>query len=281
MPSEITVKQTILEASLQLKNSSTAKLDAEILLAFILKKNRTWLAIFANEILSEDNQSAFQVLVEKRKSGIPIAYLIGQKEFWSMQLMVDEDVLIPRPETELLVELILAEYSSKNSLVLADLGTGSGAIAIALAKEKPNWHIYATDISEAALAIARLNAKTHHINTIEFCHGDWCKALPHEQFDIIVSNPPYLSKHDLHLQSDIRFEPFSALVAENDGMADLEAIASQAKEYLNRGGSLWFEHGYNQKESICKVLKNLGYSSIQQFNDWAGQPRVSKAKKEF
>jgi release factor glutamine methyltransferase len=212
-------------------------------------------------------------------SGHPIAYLIGTKGFWNFDLKVTADVLVPRPETELLVEIILEHLDSKKQLI-ADLGTGSGAIALALASERPEWQLVATDSSQAALNLAEENAKNLQLNNIEFRQGSWAAALKRENFDAIVSNPPYIDKGDTHLkQGDVRYEPVQALVAEDQGLADLKQIAAQALDKLKPGAILLMEHGYQQGEAVRHLLTQSGYNEIQTYKDLAGLERATMARR--
>ena len=215
-------------------------------------------------------------MYEKRLAGEPIAYILGKKEFWSLEFTIDEKVLIPRPETELLVEIILQIDSS--CINIADLGTGSGAIAIALAKERPNWQITATDISEEALEVARSNAQKLEIQNIEFYCGDWGEALPDKKYDVIVSNPPYIDKNDPHLkQGDVKFEPKIALES-GDGLSSIRKIIAQAKSRLKTNGLLVLEHGHDQSKAIQHLLQKYNYKDIVPHKDLANIYRAIMAK---
>lgn len=270
------VKQVLDEANLQLAPiSSTPKLDAEVLLAYVLNVQRSYLYAHLDRQLSEIEQSSFANSIEKRTKGYPIPYLTGHCEFWSLDLIVTPDTLIPRPETELLVELIL-EYSKETPLLVADLGTGSGAIALALAHEKPNWTLYATDISEAALNVAKKNATRLEINNIIFSQGKWCEALPQTRFDIIVSNPPYIAENDPHLEPRVlATEPALALISGESGLKDIQHIINEAKSYLKPGGTLLLEHGFSQAESVQRKFLEAGYKDIVSKQDFSGLNRVT------
>ncbi len=274
----------LLEAKQQLSHvTDVPQLEAEILLAHVLNKSRSYLHTWPNIILEIQLQSLFLELIKKRMQGEPIAYLTGHREFWSLDLVVTPDVLIPRPETELLVELILHEektlLQNNEAFKIADLGTGSGAIALAIAHERPGWNVHATDASSAALKIAQLNAKRLSIANIAFYFGKWCDALPQVKFNAIVSNPPYVSEDDPHLmQGDLRFEPKNALISADEGLADIAQIIYQAKEYLIPGGIILIEHGFQQAEKITNIFSKSGYNNIHTYQDLAGLDRVTKAQ---
>ncbi|MCE3238566.1 MAG: HemK family modification methylase [Gammaproteobacteria bacterium] len=255
--------------------TTTPRLDAEILLAHVLSVQRSYLYTYPDYSLSMTEQNNFAALVKKRVAGWPIAYLTGHREFWSLDLAVTPDTLIPRPETELLVELILKKLPDV-PLLVADLGTGSGAIALALAHERPRWTIYATDISSEALAVAKANAARLKIKNIIFPIGAWCSALPKLCFDIMVSNPPYIAENDPHLQQGaLPFEPSIALVSGEDGLKDIQDIIYGARHYLKVGGSLFVEHGFTQAEPVCSKFLNAGYTHILSYKDFSGLNRVT------
>lgn len=251
------------------------RLDIEVLLAHVLSVSRAYLLAFSERELTLQEASAIQALLQRYAEGEPVAYLTGHKEFWSLDFVVTPATLIPRPETELLVELALAKISGENKLV-ADLGTGSGAIALALAHEQPSWEIHATDASLEALAIAKLNAERFSRKNVIFHYGKWCAALPNKKFDLIVSNPPYIAPHDPHLQQGaLRYEPISALMAEENGLQDLRDIISQAKSYLSQAGYLMLEHGFDQGAAVRGLFKIEGYQQISTYKDLAGLERVT------
>tara|TARA_R110000824_G_scaffold318073_1_gene505239 strand:+ start:63958 stop:64785 length:828 start_codon:yes stop_codon:yes gene_type:complete len=275
----VQIRQVLQQASSRLLHSDTPTLDAEILLAQVLNKSREFLLTWPESKLDQAQLQAFEQLLEQRASGQPIAYLTGKQSFWDFELKVNADVLIPRPETELLVELAL-ELLPENPIELADLGTGSGAIALALAKERPQWQITATDYSADALNVARSNALDLHLSNLTFIQGDWCKAISGRQLDAIVSNPPYVDKNDSHIsQGDLRFEPLVALAADDQGMADLKVIARQARDLLKPGALILLEHGYQQGPAVRQVLEQSGYNDIQTHKDLAGLDRISQARK--
>lgn len=253
-----------------------ARLDAEILLGHVLHKNRAYLFAHPELRLNAKELNTFRALIAQRQQGMPIAYLTGAREFWSLPLKVTQDTLIPRHETELLVELALRLIPDIPDLSVLDLGTGSGAIALALAKERPHWHLVASDQSEAALAIAKENAATLGIENVHFYHSDWFNNLPAIQFHAIISNPPYIAAQDPHLQQgDVVFEPLSALISGQDGLADLQCIIQQSYKRLLPNGLLLLEHGYDQKIATSTILKELDYVNIQCWQDIQGNDRVS------
>ncbi len=272
------VKDALSEAIKKLKSQSdSARLDAEILLAHTLIKNRSYLYAYPETSLSQTQWKIFQRLIHQREQGLPIAYITGTREFWSLPLKVNEDTLIPRPETELLVELTLSLLAHKPKARILDLGTGSGAIAIALAHEKPHWQITAADFSQAALQMAEENAAKFGLTNISFYHSNWFTSIPAEQnFDAIVANPPYIASGDPHLKvGDVRFEPKMALVSGKYGLLAIEHIIKHSIARLQPGGLLLLEHGFDQKSSVGSMLKDYGYEQIQCWQDHQGNDRVS------
>lgn len=263
------------EAAQQLMRSSeSARADAEILLAHCLQKPRIWLFTWPEKEVDAKIAAAFQHLLAERQRGVPIAHLTGQREFWTLNLKVTPDTLIPRPETELLVETALEKAADKHTLL--DLGTGSGAIALAIAHERPDLHITATDFSPAALAVAEENARLHNIGNVRFSLSNWFSALPTQRFDVIVSNPPYIEDNDPHLRAgDVRFEPLTALTAGADGLDDIRHIVQAAPSWLAEGGWLLLEHGYNQGQAVIALLQAAGFRQVRCLPDLAGNDRVS------
>jgi len=256
--------------------SDSALLDAEVLLCHVLQKERSYLRAWPDKLLEPEQQEQFWALTEKRRQGMPVAYLIGRREFWSRDFRVSPDVLIPRPDTELLVELGLNLIPPDAPFKLIDMGTGSGIIAVTLAAERPHAQVIATDLNSAALEIAKQNARHHHITNIHFYQSDWFNNTPDIQFDLVISNPPYIAKDDSHLQEgDVRFEPQTALVAAQQGLRDIETIADGARGHLKPQGHLLIEHGYNQQHQIQTIFKGLGYDKVQTYQDLSGQPRVT------
>ena len=257
-------------------SSDSASLDAEILLGHVLGKPRTYLRAWPERKPSADQVVFFQCLIRKRLRGMPVAYLTGQREFWSREFHVSPDVLIPRPETELLIEISLALIAKDASAKIIDLGTGSGIIAVTLAKELPKSEITATDLSTAVLKQAKRNAAQHNADHIRFILSDWLAEVPQEKFDLVISNPPYIAENDRHLaQGDLRFEPKSALTASRDGLADIETIADSALGYLKSGGHLLIEHGFDQEEPVQSIFRNRGYDCVRTYKDLSGRPRAT------
>ncbi|MFZ5844782.1 MAG: peptide chain release factor N(5)-glutamine methyltransferase [Pseudomonadota bacterium] len=256
--------------------SDSARRDAEVLLCHVLNQSLTYLRTWPERELSGVQQAAFDALVHKRQLGEPVAYLTGEREFWSMPFLVTSDTLIPRPETELLVEQTLARLSADQPQAVVDLGTGSGAIALALAKERSQWQLTATDASFAALRIAEKNARRLKLGNVRFAYGSWYAPLAGQRFDAIVSNPPYVADRDPHLgQGDVRFEPNSALVSGDDGLDDIRQIVAGAPAHLLPQGWLLLEHGYDQGESVAALLRQHGFGAVETLRDLAGQPRVT------
>ena len=260
-----------------LLRDARARLDAgeaEALLAHVLGRSPAWLFAHGDEVLREDAAAAFRALVERRAAGEPVAYLVGRRGFWTLDLAVTPATLIPRPETELLVELALARMAPDAAVV--DLGTGSGAIALALASERPRARVVATDASLDALAVARDNATRLGLARVEFRHGDWYAPLAGERFDVIASNPPYIAAGDAHLaQGDLRHEPPSALASGPDGLDDLRRIAAGARPHLRPGGWLLVEHGFDQGASVRALFDAAGLRDVATERDFEGRDRVT------
>jgi len=243
----------------------------------VLEKNSAWLIAHADEPVSVKSEHTFAALVERRGRGEPMAYILGTREFYGLEFQVTRAVLIPRPETELLVELALKRIPENAAARVLDLGTGSGAIAVALAKQRPQARVTAVDVDYAALSVARVNAKRHGVSVRLFC-GDWFGALIGETFDLIVSNPPYVAAADPHLLTgDVRFEPQRALLGGADGLDCIRAIVAKAARHLHPGAWLLFEHGYDQAEACRTLLEAEEYREVQSWPDLAGIPRVSGA----
>ena len=273
-----TIQQALANAVAKLtEQPDTAVLDAELLLAHVLQKTRTWLHTWPEYELSAEQTQEFEQLVARRVVGEPVAHLLAQQEFWSLDLIVTADTLIPRPETERLVELALERIPPTAAWRIADLGTGTGAIALALAKERPACSVIATDQSAAALAVAEDNARNNRLHNVTFRRGNWFEALQDEApFDLIVSNPPYIKETDPHLlQGDVRFEPTTALTAGPDGLTDLQHLIDQALPHLKPGGWLLLEHGYDQGEAVVQLLQEAGFVQVSDYPDLAGLPRVA------
>ncbi|PJE79707.1 Release factor glutamine methyltransferase [invertebrate metagenome] len=276
---DCTIAYVLSQAAGKLLDSKTSRLDAELLLCSILKKPRSYLFTWPEQLLTETQILSFQQLIEQRQQGIPVAYLTGSQDFWSLQLQVNDSVLIPRPETELLVERALACNIPDNAIV-ADLGTGSGAIALALAREKPLWKIWAVDKSAAALDTARHNAQCNNIHTVQFLEGSWCHPLIGQKLHMIVSNPPYICNNDHHLrEGDVRFEPKIALASGHDGLNDIRLITQQASRQLLPEGWLLVEHGFDQHQSVQSLFQEQGFTHIMTYQDIAGLDRVTTGSK--
>ena len=258
-----------------LAQSDLLPLEARMLLERVLAKASAWLIAHADEAVSIETAQAFAALAERRRQGEPIAYILGKREFYGLDFQVTRAVLIPRPETELLVDLSLARIAADAAVRVLDLGTGSGAIAVALAKIQPQARVTAVDVDYAALAVARANATRHGVSVRFFC-GDWFGALSGETFDLIVCNPPYVAAHDPHLAvCDVRFEPQRALVGGADGLDCIRAVVASAGVHLRPGAWLLFEHGYDQAKACRALLEAHGYAKVQSWPDLAGIPRVS------
>jgi release factor glutamine methyltransferase len=250
--------------------------EAGILLAHALGRPRSWLFAHADDPVDAAGAAAFAALVERRAAGDPVAYLVGRRGFWTLDLEVTPATLIPRPETELLVELALARLPRDGAPRVADLGTGSGAIALAIARECAHAQVLATDASEAALAVARRNAETNGIRNLAFARSDWFAALAEQRFDLVVSNPPYIAADDPHLaQGDLRYEPASALASGSVGLDDIRRIVAGAQEHLTQGGWLLFEHGWDQGSAVRGLLEAAGYGEVFTAQDLERRDRVS------
>ncbi len=267
----------LLDRQQLLKNTSdSAALDTEILLAHCLEKNRAYLRSWPEKAVSRQQAAAFETLIAKRERGEPVAYLTGLRGFWSLELAVSPATLIPRPETELLIETVLEIFSERPPATILDLGTGTGAIALALATEYPESRILACDIEPQAVLLAQSNRDRLGLDNVRVFQSDWFAQLPAQRFDCIVSNPPYIDPQDAHLQQgDVRFEPMLALVAENNGLAAIEEIVAMAPGYLNPQGWLLFEHGYEQGPAAAKIMQRKGFERIEIRKDLAGLDRVT------
>ena len=269
---------------LQLAGSPSPRVDAEVLMEFATGRSRTWLYTWGDSECPTWEHARFDALIAARAQGQPVAYLTGEREFWGLPLATSPTTLIPRPDTETLVEAALARAGTPTGRLL-DLGTGTGAIALAFASEKPDWQVVGVDVRPEAVALAADNARTLNITNATFLVSDWFSAFtlsspsassPGSTFEIIVSNPPYIAADDPHLgQGDVRFEPRSALVAEADGMADLLHLITTAQAFLSPGGWLVLEHGYQQAPSVRQALKLAGYQSVESVQDMGGHERVT------
>lgn len=256
--------------------SDSARLDAELLLCHVLGRPRTYLYTWPEHDLSDTELQVLETLVDRRLGGEPIAHIIGKREFWSLELAVNADTLIPRPETELLVEAALARIPEQASWHIADLGTGSGAIALAIASERPACRITAVERSDGALTVARENARRLGLVNVELLQGDWFAPLAGQRFEMILSNPPYIPDSDPHLsQGDVRFEPLTALVAGVDGLADIRQLVAGAPAHLQAPGWLLLEHGYDQAAAVTSLLGEAGYVDVEVLADLQGHGRVT------
>lgn len=252
--------------------------DVQALMGDALKHDRAWLIAHADDECPEQQKHIFQDYVERRRRGHPVAHITGVREFWSLVLHVTADTLIPRPDTEILVEQVLASGLPDDARVL-DFGTGSGAIALALAKEQPGWCIEALDTSAAALAVAQRNAKDHHISNVRFSRGDTLTGYRDRSFHAIVSNPPYIAANDAHLsQGDVRFEPATALVSGEDGLDCIRYLVAHAAGHLVSGGMLLLEHGYDQAGHVRELFADAAFVDIGTSTDLAGHERVTQGR---
>ncbi len=265
---------------LQSKTSSSTvqnnitTIDLEKLLVFLLSKDRAWLFAHPEHVLSANQVKQLNQWYDMLLDDLPVAYITGQQDFWDLKLQVNQHTLVPRPDTELLVELAIEQSHAPQKIL--DLGTGSGAIGLALAKTFPQAHVVAVDVAPEALEMARLNARNNQVSNIEFKVSHWFSALSSQSFDLIVSNPPYIASDDEHLPA-LRHEPLSALVAGVDGLQDFELICQQAAGHMTAHGKLLFEHGWQQKEAVQSILRHHDFQTIQTFQDLAGHDRVTLA----
>lgn len=263
------------------ESSQSPRLDAEVLLGFVLEAGRASIYANSERAVTQQQATQYEQLISERSKGRPVAHLTGQREFWSLALRVNEHVLVPRPETELLVEHALAHIPADGRHAVLDFGTGSGAIAIALAVERPQISLLATDASEQALTLAAQNAAIHCPNRIGFALGDWYKALPAGQasFDLIVSNPPYISPDEQDLtDAELRYEPQNALYSGDDGLDAIRTIIKGAPVHLNNNSWLLLEHGFTQTENIAVLFSEAGFSDIQSYHDLAGLSRMTEGR---
>ena len=264
--------------------SEDPRRDAEVLLGAVLACDRTYLFAYSERVIDKAACDVFQHYIERRKEGEPVAYITGKREFWSLLLDVNNSTLIPRPDTEMLVETAL-QRCTKERMAVLDLGTGTGAIALALASEKPSWHIEAVDLHANAVALATLNATNLALNNVRIYQSHWFAEVrantlvPDARFDLIIGNPPYIAATDPHLTcGDVRFEPHTSLIAADDGYADLFAIAEQARDFFCDNGLLLLEHGFQQAERMRNYLRQLGYVDVQTISDYGGNDRVAAAR---
>lgn len=256
-----------------------AKFEIQLILQFVLKVNRAWLIAHENDALGIHHEQDFHLLLARRLAGEPIAYILGNREFYGLDLMVTPGTLIPRPDTETLVDAALAKIPNNVNYSILDLGTGTGAIALAIAKHRPHANIIAVDVSKTALEIARENAQNLHLLNVQFAVSDWFAEIDNERFDVIVSNPPYIEQDDEHLvQGDLRFEPISALASGIDGLDAIRQIINDCLIHLKPQGWLMLEHGYQQAESVSNLMAENGLVNIATLKDLGNNDRVTIAK---
>ena len=265
-----------IDEALRAARARVDAVDAEVLLAHVLGASRGWLFAHGGDRLPAAHRQRFDALLARREAGEPVAYLTGHRGFWSLDLAVTPATLIPRAETELLVELALERLPPAAPARVADLGTGSGAIALAIARERPHARVVATDASDDALAVARHNAARHAIANVEFHAGDWWEALGEARFDLVASNPPYIAERDPHLaRGDLRFEPPAALASGADGLDAIRRIAHGAPAHLLAGGWLLLEHGYDQGDAVRALLREAGFVDVATRQDLEARDRVT------
>ena len=263
------------EAASELSESESPKRDAEILLEHVTGKARTYLLAFGETELTAEQEARLAALLARRKTGEPVAHLVGEREFWSLPLYVSAATLIPRPDTECLVEQALARLPVSSCRIL-DLGTGTGAIALALATERPDCAVTAVDVMPDAVALAQRNVERLGLTNVTVLQSSWFSALEKQTFGVIVSNPPYIDERDPHLaQGDVRFEPLTALVAAREGLADLEHIVTTSRQHLLSGGWLLVEHGWTQGEAVRARFTQAGYAGVKTCRDYGGNERLT------
>ena len=263
------------EAVSELSESESPKRDAEILLEHVTGKSRTYLLAFGETLLTTEQEAQLAALLARRKTGEPVAHLVGEREFWSLPLYVSAATLIPRPDTECLVEQALARLPTAACSIL-DLGTGTGAIALALATERPDCTVMAVDVMPDAVTLAQRNVERLGLGNVTVLQSSWFTALENRLFALIVSNPPYIDEHDPHLaQGDVRFEPLTALVAANEGLADLDHIVTTSRQHLLSGGWLLVEHGWTQGNAVRALFTNAGYREVATCRDYGGNERLT------
>lgn len=262
----------------QLKDSDSPKRDAQILLGFVTGKSRTFILAFAETSLTDVQHSQLEILLARRINGEPVAYLVGEREFWSLPLRVSPATLIPRPDTECLIEHALTCLPSQACHIL-DLGTGTGAIALALASERPDCQVTALDVVPEAVELARSNARNLGITNVTILQSHWFSALEAQRFALIVSNPPYIDSDDPHLsQGDVRFEPKSALIADNHGLSDIEILVSRAGDFLEPDGWLILEHGWQQGAEVRQLFLSAGFTDVSTGKDYGNNERLTSGR---
>lgn len=275
------VKSALHYCSEQLADVTDTPLsEARLLLSFVLEKPLGWIIAWPESALETPQRDRLEQLVERRKQGEPLAYITSERGFWSLTLKVSPDTLIPRADTEVLVETALELIDKYKVASLLDLGTGTGAIALAIASEHPGIKVLATDFSNAALLVAKENQQSTSCSNVSFLQSDWFSAIPQQYFDLIVSNPPYIAENDEHLLDiGLKYEPITALSSGADGLDDIRKIINTARNCLSANGHLVLEHGYNQSDAVQSLLADAGYSDIQSRKDYAGQDRLTFARR--
>ena len=275
------IGECLKQATQQLKNSldlppTEASVEANLLLQHVLNVNRAWLIAHEKDVLTTHQKAELETLIQRRLNGEPIAYILGFREFYGLLLKTTPATLIPRPDTETLVEAALAKIPQDSNFNILDLGTGTGAVALAIASQRSQAKVTAVDASLEALEIATENTQTLNIKNVHLIQSDWFAQLPNEKFDVIVSNPPYIAENDEHLkQGDLRFEPITALASGQDGLDDIRKIIQAAPQYLNSKGWLMLEHGYDQTEKVAELLKQHGFNQVSHAPDLSGTLRVT------
>jgi release factor glutamine methyltransferase len=271
------IQQALQLGLIKLHDTDSPEVDSQYLLCHVLDCELSYLRIWPEKLLTPEQQSQFENLLAQRQKGIPVAHLIGSRGFWTLDLNVNKHTLIPRPDTELLVERALKHFESGMQIV--DLGTGSGAVALAMASERSDVKVFASDYSLQALEVAVSNAQKYHLDNVFFWQGSWLNAIAHQSVDIVVSNPPYIEQTDPHLHiGDVRFEPIAALAAGDDGLDDIRQIIVDACQVLKRGGWLLLEHGYQQASDVAQLFKEAGFSFIHTYQDFGGNDRVTEGQ---
>lgn len=262
---------------IELTDGVNTEIDSRVLLCYLLDCSTAYLHAWSDKVLTADQQFQWLELIKQRQQGQPVAYITGQCGFWTLDLKITADTLIPRPDTELLVALAMEKL--KPAMCVVDLGTGSGAIALSLAAEQPLAKIIAMDFSMAALKVAKENAFINHLNNVSFWRGSWLAAIAEKSLDLVVSNPPYIEANDLHLsQGDLRFEPLSALASGIDGLDDIRLIVVQAQRCLKPDGWLMVEHGYNQAQHVQQLFGEAGFCEVSSKQDFGGNDRVTMGR---
>ncbi|MDH5358711.1 MAG: peptide chain release factor N(5)-glutamine methyltransferase [Gammaproteobacteria bacterium] len=260
-----------------LADTESPDIDSQMLLCHVLECTTTYLHTWSEQVLNDEQQAEFTALIQQRSEGKPVAHLTGQRGFWSLDLAVTPDTLIPRPDTELLVTLALEKL--RPDMRVVDLGTGTGAVVLSLAQENPTVTIFAMEYSRGALKVAKQNAQSHKLNNVLFWQGSWLTAVADNSLDMVVSNPPYIEADDPHLsQGDVQFEPLSALASGADGLDDIRQIVEQARRCLKASGWLMVEHGYHQATQVQQLFRDAGFVDVTSQPDYGGNDRVVMGK---